>query len=336
MIGGTLFHAGLRLTPRAMTPASKVMATGGRTIRPLASAYQDALADWKAKYGVPDARKPAVVDKEQEQKVVHAVRSAVNPTRIALSEHMTQRAARNIFNNIDLIVSDMAGTVVEEGGIVYETLQRVMNEDGLNVPDEAMHPWHGAKKEAVIEHFALQAGTKSGDLEAQIVRISDNFLKAIEEAYFKEDSSVRLIDPNLEAWMRNLQAAGVKVALDTGYPARIQEGLVKKLGFDHVVDGYISTYQVKEGRPFPYMIHQLMERLGIENVRRVAKVGDSVRDIEEGHNAGCGLVIGVTSGADTAEALLAAGADIIADVITDLPVPQKKMVPRIRGLPDLS
>merc|ERR1712070_102880 len=199
-----------------------------------------------------------------------------------------------------------------------------------------MGPWHGAKKEAVIEHFALQAGTPPADVEAQVVRVADNFLKAIEEAYFSENSGVRVIDPNLEAFFRNLQAAGVKIALDTGYPARIQEGLVKKLNFDQVVDGYISSYQVREGRPYPYMIHQLMERLGIENVRRVAKVGDSVRDIEEGHNAGCGLVIGVTSGADSAEDLLAAGADIIADVITDLPIPQKKNVSRISRLPDLS
>lgn len=129
---------------------------------------------------------------------------------------MTQRATRGILQNIDLLVCDMAGTVVQEGGIVYETLQRVMIEDGLKVPDEAMEPWHGAKKEAVIEHFALQAGTPEADLEAQIVRISDNFLNAIEEAYFSENSSVRLIDPNLEAFFKNLQGAGVKVALDTG------------------------------------------------------------------------------------------------------------------------
>merc|ERR1719487_804797 len=177
---------------------------------------------------------------------------------------------------------------------------------------------------------------KEAELDARIVKISDNFLQAIEEQYFSDNSGVTLIDPNLEAFFRNLQAAGVKVALDTGYPARIQQGLVKKLGFDNLVDGYISAYEVKEGRPYPYMIHRLMEQLGIENVRRVAKVGDSVRDIEEGHNAGCGLVIGVTSGADTAEDLLAAGADIIADVITDLPIPQKKNVSRISRLPDLS
>lgn len=266
----------------------------------------------------------------------HAVRVPVASPRIALSDHMSQRTTRNILNNIDLLVSDMAGTVVEEGGIVYATLQKVMVEDGLDVPDEAMDPWHGAKKEAVIEHFAKLSGTPEDKLDAQIVRISDNFLKAIEDAYFSDDGGVKFIDPNLPAFITNLQAGGVKVALDTGYPARIQEGLVKKLGFDNLVDGYISAYEVKEGRPYPYMIHQLMERLGIENVRRVAKVGDSVRDIEEGHNAGCGLVIGVTSGADSAEALFAAGADIVASNITDLPVPQKKNVARLARLPDLS
>lgn len=308
MLLGSVFHASLRLAPRTLAPASQAMAHPSLLIR-----------------------------KHQfSSKAVHAIRSPIASSKLILSEHMTQRATRNILENIDLLVSDMAGTVVEEGGIVYETLQRVMIEDGLDVPDEAMHPWHGAKKEAVIEHFAKKSGTAPEEIEAQIVRVSDKFLHAIEEAYFNESSSIKYIDPNLPSFIRQLQAGGVKVALDTGYPVRIQEGLVKRLAFDQLVDGYISAYEVNEGRPFPYMIHRLMERLGIESVRRVAKVGDSVRDIEEGHNAGCGLVIGVLSGADSAEALLAAGADIIADVVTDLPVPSKKIAPRIARLPDLS
>jgi len=316
----------------AMPPATRVIASGKSRFYSVSSADQEALAEWRAKMGVS----PPPEQRAEELKIAHAVRSPVATPRIQLSVHMTQRATRNILHNIDLLVCDMAGTVINEGGIVYDTLQRVMIEDGLNVPDEAMHPWHGAKKEAVIEHFAKQAGIKEAELDARIVKISDNFLQAIEEQYFSDNSGVTLIDPNLEAFIRSLQAGGVKVALDTGYPARIQQGLVKKFGFDNLVDGYISSYDVREGRPFPYMIHTLMERLGIENVRRVAKAGDSIRDIEEGHNAGCGLVIGVTSGADTAEDLLAAGADIIADVITDLPIPQKKNVSRISRLPDLS
>jgi len=331
----SLYHASLRFQTKAMPLATRAIAVGKSRFYAISSADQSAVDKWRAKFGVtsPTDKLNQVAE---ELKVTHAVRSAVATPRIILSDHMTQRATRNILHNIDLLVCDMAGTVINEGGIVYETLQRVMVEDGLNVSDEAMHPWHGAKKEAVIEHFAKQSGTRPSDIEAQIVKISDNFLKAIEEQYFSDNSGLTLIDPNLEAFIRSLQAGGVKVALDTGYPARIQEGLVKKFGMHSLVDGYISSYDVREGRPYPYMIHNLMERLGVENVRRVAKAGDSVRDIEEGHNAGCGLVIGVLSGADTAEDLLAAGADIIADVITDLPVPQKKNVARIARLPDLS
>ena len=42
-----------------------------------------------------------------------------------------------------------------------------------------------------------------------------------------------------------------------------------------------------------------MERHGIKNVKSVAKVGDTLIDCNEGKNAGCGLTIGVLSGADS-------------------------------------
>src|SRR5262249_61672479 len=57
------------------------------------------------------------------------------------------------------------------------------------------------------------------------------------------------------------------------------------------------------GRPHPDMIRALMARLGIEAPRRVAKVGDTPVDLQEGTNAGCGLVIGVTHGTHTREQL---------------------------------
>jgi phosphonatase-like hydrolase len=337
MMVPSIRRTSLRLAPKATASLTR-MISSSRVIHGLSTTDQDKLSEWKRLHGLketpPQRAEPSAV--VQDLKAVHAVRSPVAVSKILLSDHMTQRATRDTLKNIDLLVSDMAGTVVNEGGVVYQTLQRVMIEDGLDVPDDAMHPWHGAKKENVIEHFAAAQGTRPEDLEARIVKLSDNFLLAIEDSYFSDNSAVSLIDPQLPAWLGSLRAAGVKVALDTGYPARIQQGLVKKLGFDALVDGYISAYEVRDGRPFPYMIHHLMEQLGIENVRRVAKVGDSVRDIEEGHNAGCGLVIGVTSGADSAEDLLAAGADVIADVITNIPVPTKKITPRFARLPDLS
>jgi len=54
---------------------------------------------------------------------------------------------------IKLVVCDMAGTTVEEHGIVYKTLRQAMIEHGLTVSEAEMHPWHGAAKGAVTAHF---------------------------------------------------------------------------------------------------------------------------------------------------------------------------------------
>jgi phosphoglycolate phosphatase-like HAD superfamily hydrolase len=46
-----------------------------------------------------------------------------------------------------------------------------------------------------------------------------------------------------------------------------------------------------------------MQRFGVTSPSRVAKVGDTPADLEEGRNAGCGLIVGVTSGTHTREQL---------------------------------
>jgi len=265
---------------------------------------------------------------------VHLSTTASTGRGVQLTPRFLRKASKGLLQDIDLMVCDMAGTTVEEGGQVYETLQEVMVADGLVVSNEAMHPWHGAKKEAVIAHFAHET-TPAHELNARINRIGDAFLETVKTKYFDADSKVTFIRPDLPHYLTELRNRGIKVALDTGYPPEIQKALIDALGFEPLIDGYISAYQVKEGRPYPYMIHQLMEQLGVESTRAVCKVGDSVRDIEEGRNAGCGLVVGVLSGADDADSMLAAGADIIANCLTDLPLPSKVYGKGVR-LPDLS
>jgi phosphoglycolate phosphatase-like HAD superfamily hydrolase len=46
-----------------------------------------------------------------------------------------------------------------------------------------------------------------------------------------------------------------------------------------------------------------LARLGVHDPLRVAKVGDTKADLEEGTNAGCGLVVGVVTGSATREQL---------------------------------
>ena len=81
---------------------------------------------------------------------------------------------------------------------------------------------------------------------------------------------------------------------------------------------YISSESVFQGRPEPFMIHELMKRFNIKDLMQVVKVGDTVADILEGKNANCGKVVGVLSGADSEQTLLDAGADIVLDNIVDI------------------
>jgi phosphoglycolate phosphatase-like HAD superfamily hydrolase len=63
------------------------------------------------------------------------------------------------------------------------------------------------------------------------------------------------------------------------------------------VDDYIASDEVKQGRPYPFMIEQLMYRAGIDDPLLVAKVGDTAVDIEEGNNVGCSYNIVIATGA---------------------------------------
>jgi phosphoglycolate phosphatase-like HAD superfamily hydrolase len=66
------------------------------------------------------------------------------------------------------------------------------------------------------------------------------------------------------------------------------------------------------------MILLAMKQLGIDNALEVAKVSDSAIDIEESKNAGCGLNIGITTGAHTVAQLQTASPDSIINNLLEL------------------
>ena len=111
---------------------------------------------------------------------------------------------------------------------------------------------------------------------------------------------------------------GIKIALNTGYSKEFQREIVNHFNLDLHVDDFISSEEVKYGRPYPYMIHTLMSRFDIRNPKNVAKVGDTKNDMKEGVNACCGINIGVLSGFEGKDALLDSGADVVVNKITDL------------------
>jgi phosphonoacetaldehyde hydrolase len=60
-------------------------------------------------------------------------------------------------------------------------------------------------------------------------------------------------------------------------------------------DYVVCPEDVAAGRPSPYMIWRNLQKLKINDIRQVVKIGDTAADMEEGKHAGC-ICVGVLEG----------------------------------------
>lgn len=207
-----------------------------------------------------------------------------------------------------LLVMDMAGTTVDEGGLVYETLASVLQENNIFVTPQALAPWHGASKAQTICHF----GTQQGLSHEEIHDITLTFEARLSRAY---TNNVTMITPELPAFLTQAKNQGIWRALNTGYPRRLQYQILESTRLDRYVDRCVCVNDVACGRPAPDMMCALMDAFEVPPHRTI-KVGDTCNDMLEAMNAGVSVRVGVLTGADDERALRHAGATHIADSIT--------------------
>ena len=213
-----------------------------------------------------------------------------------------------------MIICDMAGTTIQEKGIVHNSLYRTIKLIHPNLQKKDIKPFSGAKKREVIKFFVTKL--KMNSPEVVINNLDSEFNYFLKKEY-QENPSVKLIDPKLPSFFNNLREKDIKICLNTGYNKEIQQLLIDKFNMTDFIDDYISSEEVDFGRPYPYMIHALMKRNNIFTINHVIKIGDTEMDIKEGKNAGCRSV-GVLSGAHSKEQLLTQRPDYIVDNIIDI------------------
>ncbi len=222
-----------------------------------------------------------------------------------------------IHKDIKMLVFDMAGTTLNEKGIVYETLYDTMKNFGLNIKKKDIVKWHGSNKYEVLNNYLTNDDNVSKEIKRCIKeQLYSNFDNNLKERYFSS-SNIELIDKNLPELFDNIRMKNIKISLNTGYSKEIQESIIKKLNMNEYIDDYISSEEVKFGRPYPYMIYKIMERNNIKSVNNVIKFGDTQNDILEGVNANC-TSVAVLSGADTKEKLIESSPTYILKSIMDI------------------
>jgi phosphonatase-like hydrolase len=216
-------------------------------------------------------------------------------------------------HGLKLMVFDMAGTTVEDGGQVPAAFGAALADCGIALADDELSAMRGAsKREAIAELVARHAAPAwQGRAEA----VYANFVRHLAREF---GAGVRPIAGATEtfAFLRDRE---VKVALTTGFDRDIAGLLLAALGWQRWADALVCGDDVPRGRPAPYLIFRAMEATGVDSVHAVGTLGDTVLDLQAAHNAGVELNIGALSGAHDRRKLQAQPHSHLIASVADLP-----------------
>lgn len=216
-----------------------------------------------------------------------------------------------------LVVLDMAGTTVADGGLVEQAFEAAALDLGVD-PDSARH-------DEMLEYVR----TTMGESKISVFR---HLFAAEEQAQQANRAFERAYDglvdaghcaplPGAEDAVRELRKAGLTVVLTTGFSGPTQQRIINALGWQDLVDLALCPADAGgRGRPYPDLaLAALLRTHAADDVRELAVVGDTGYDMRCGASAGAGVVAGVLTGAHDAARLRADGATAVLGSVAELP-----------------
>ena len=250
-------------------------------------------------------------------------------------------------SKIEAVIFDWAGTTVDFGCFApVQAFVEVFKQYGIEpTMDEVREPMGMLKIDHIRTMLKMprihdcwveKYGQEPTDEDAQkMFAIFNEKLMSILHLYADPKPGV------VEA-IAKLREKGIKIGSTTGYTDSMMAIIVplaKEKGYEP--DAWFSPDSTNQkGRPYPYMIFRNLEALGVSDVRKVLKVGDTASDIREGKNAGvlsAGVVVGssemgltqeeyaalskdaqAAKCAQVAQKFKEAGADIVFNTLEDL------------------
>jgi len=231
----------------------------------------------------------------------------------ALASKLARAAGKPL--PIRLVVLDVGGTIVEERGDVPAALESAFAKRGITVSAAEINQWRGAAKREVVRHFVSERRKLPDAERGELIDgIYADFRARILDAY----KTVRGI-PGAEDAFRSLRKMGLTLATSTGFDGPITAAILGQLGWEHYFVARITSDDVREGRPAPYMLFHAMEAARVECVSQVIAVGDTPLDLQAGTNGGMRGVVGVLSGVGTRKTMEAEPHTDLIDSVAALP-----------------
>ena len=217
---------------------------------------------------------------------------------------------------ITLVVFDMAGTTVEDSGLVQQSFLAADTYAGLSKTD--------ADREEMLRYVSDTMGQSKIVVFRHLARGNEEQARAANKEF--ERCYAQLVAegncspiPGVEELIASLRSRGVKTALTTGFAKETQTAIIDALGWQDLADVVLCPGSGVRGRPHPDMPLTALMRTETESVDSMIVVGDTSSDVTSGLRAGARASVGVLTGAHDTAQLSAAGATHILGSVADLP-----------------
>lgn len=231
------------------------------------------------------------------------------------SERSLGPAALPEGQEVRLAVLAMVGTTVFDGGLMERAMSRTLVEQGVPEGSAAFARMLGYAR----DHSGISRMTVFSELfHDPKTAVSANRMFELNCDELIAAGGIRPVPGAEEAigWLRD---AGIKVCLATGFGRHTQNMVLESLGWMGLADLSLCPADAGRGRPFPDMVLTAVLALDIDDVRKVAVVGDTSADIHTGLRAGAAVAAGVLTGAHSEARLRAAGATAVVPSIKEFP-----------------
>lgn len=222
----------------------------------------------------------------------------------------------NTSQPITLVVFDMAGTTVEDSGLVQQSFLAADSYAGLSKTE--------ADREDMLRYVSDTMGQSKIVVFRHLARGNEEQAQAANKEF--ERCYAQLVAegncspiPGAEDVIASLRSRGVKTALTTGFAKETQTAIVDALGWQDLADIVLCPGPGVRGRPHPDMPLTALMRTETESVASMIVVGDTSSDVTSGLRAGARASVGVLTGAHDTAQLSAAGATHILGSVADLP-----------------
>ena len=200
---------------------------------------------------------------------------------------------------IRLCVFDLGGTIVDKYSLSpFLSLKHAFKTHGVNIHNSLIFDDMGKHKK---EHIKLILSDKY--VKRNWFQKHGSFPTPIDtNKVYNEFCRYQLIEgtqdmeiiPETKNCINYMAENSISTGVTTGFNKAIMMNIKNKLSNNGIfIDSYVSsTCLQRPGRPNPYMIKHIMDKLSITNPKTVVKIDDTVVGIQEGKSAGC-ITIGV-------------------------------------------